>query len=139
MTRRTDLSPSASFRLKSDPSSKTSMITPTSSSSISTEPIVPLLPSASEKEVKSHRAIESFAVSAKSISADKKWLVSFLITFVALLIFSTFSVSIIDQFLFKRGIDLFTKDSTRNQIYLTIGQFILLFIFIRVVFFFILK
>jgi hypothetical protein len=69
-----------------------------------------------------------------TLSGEKKWLYTIVISVITLLIFSTFTVNIIDKFLFKRKIDLFGSESKTNEIILNIVQFILLFGIIRMLF-----
>jgi len=69
-----------------------------------------------------------------TLSGEKKWLYTIVISIITLLIFSTFTVNIIDKFLFNRKIDLFSSESKSNEIILNIVQFILLFVIIRMLF-----
>ncbi len=121
-----------SFEMVSDPRSKTTRLEPlqpTSSSSLTKE----------HKSPKEHfrarqlKVMNSLEENVGSLTTEKRWLIAFIIAVLAILVYSTFTVSLLDQFLFKRNIDLFSKDSKKNEIILNLVQFALLFAFIRVV------
>ncbi len=126
-----------SFKMVGDPKSKTTRleaVQPTSSSSLIN----------SKKDSKANNPQEHFRAcqlkvmnslqeNIGALSNEKRWMVAFVVSVLAILVYSTFTVSLVDQFLFKRDIDLFSKESKKNEIVLNIIQFILLFVFVRVV------
>lgn len=139
---------SKTFDLIEDKSSKTSIIKPTqtfrveeedeetirSSSRTPREEHKPKKKKQESFEMRHLRTMESINENIRTVTLERKWLASFVIAVIACLIFSTFTVGILDQYFFKRGIDLFSKDNRRNELILNAIQFLLLFVLVRVVF-----
>jgi hypothetical protein len=122
----------SSFEMKKDPESQTSILQPTSSSMISSEH---KSKSKSPKEnfrSRQIKVLDSIRENVVALSNEKRWIFSFIISLLAILVYSTFTVSLVDQFLFKKNIDLFSKESKKYEIIMNIIQFIILFIFIRI-------
>ena len=127
-----------SFNMVSDPDSKTTRLEPTSSSSLrgmsdsSPDPV-------KQKSPKEHfrsrqlKVLSSIQENVGSLTSEKRWIISLVVSILAILVYSTFTVSLVDQFLFKRNIDLFSKESKKNEIILNAVQFVLLFAFVRIV------
>ena len=85
-------------------------------------------------EMRHLRTLESINENVKTVTFERKWLCSFIIAVAALLLFSTFTVGIADQYFFKKGIDLFDKTNRKNELILNAIQFVLLFFIVRVIF-----
>jgi hypothetical protein len=123
-----------SFKMVSDPHSKTTRLEPTSSSSLQgmSDPV-------KQKSPKEHfrsrqlKVLSSIQENVGSLTSEKRWIIALVVSILAILVYSTFTVSLVDQFLFKRNIDLFSKESKKNEIILNAVQFVLLFAFVRIV------
>jgi hypothetical protein len=122
-----------SFNMVSDPQSKTTRLEPTSSSSLRKET------SEKQKSPKEHfrsrqlKVLSSIQENVGSLTSEKRWIIALVVSILAILVYSTFTVSLVDQFLFKRNIDLFSKESKKNEIILNAVQFGVLFAFVRIV------
>ena len=117
-----------------DPDSKTTRlepIQPTSSSSLTKE--------TQHKSPQEHfrnrqlKVMNSLSENVGALTNEKRWMAAFVVSVLAILVYSTFTVSLVDQFLFKRDIDLLSKESKKNEFILNVVQFVLLFVFVRVV------
>lgn len=123
-----------SFNMVSDPDSKTTRLEPTSSSSLRG-----MSDSVKQKSPKEHfrsrqlKVLSSIQENVGSLTSEKRWIIALVVSILAILVYSTFTVSLVDQFLFKRNIDLFSKESKKNEIILNAVQFVLLFAFVRIV------
>ena len=129
-----------SFKMVSDPDSKTTRLEPTSSSSLRKEdPLRGMSDSVKQKSPKEHfrsrqlKVLSSIQENVGSLTSEKRWIIALVVSILAILVYSTFTVSLVDQFLFKRNIDLFSKESKKNEIILNAVQFVLLFAFVRIV------
>jgi hypothetical protein len=124
------------FKMVSDPHSKTTRLEPTSSSSLQKDKVSSLRPSKSPKEhfrSRQLKVLSSIQENVGALTSEKRWIIALVVSILAILVYSTFTVSLVDQFLFKRDIDLFSKESKKNEIILNVAQFALLFAFVRIV------
>ena len=124
----------------SDPHSKTTRLEPTSSSSLQKDTLSGMKdtpkPSKSPKEhfrSRQLKVLSSIQENVGSLTSEKRWIIALVVSILAILVYSTFTVSLVDQFLFKRNIDLFSKESKKNEIILNVVQFGVLFAFVRIV------
>lgn len=67
----------------------------------------------------------------KHTHSEKKWMIALVVAVVAILITNTFTISMIDHFLFSLGIDLFQKHTRQHELILLLIQFLIIFIVIR--------
>ena len=67
----------------------------------------------------------------KHTHSEKKWMIALVVAVVAILITNTFTISMIDHFLFSLGIDLFQKHTRQHELILLLMQFLIIFIIIR--------
>ncbi len=79
------------------------------------------------------KVLSSIQENVGSLTSEKRWIIALVVSILAILVYSTFTVSLVDQFLFKRNIDLFSKESKKNEIILNVVQFGVLFAFVRIV------
>jgi hypothetical protein len=124
------------FKMVSDPHSKTTRLEPTSSSSLQTDKASDSRPSKSPKEhfrSRQLKVLSSIQENVGALTSEKRWIIALVVSVLAILVYSTFTVSLVDQFLFKRNIDLFSKESKKNEIILNVVQFGVLFAFVRIV------
>ena len=128
------------FKMVSDPHSKTTRLEPTSSSSLQKDTLFAMKdtskPSKSPKEhfrSRQLKVLSSIQENVGSLTSEKRWIIALVVSILAILVYSTFTVSLVDQFLFKRNIDLFSKESKKNEIILNVVQFGVLFAFVRIV------
>ena len=132
------------FKMVSDPHSKTTRLEPTSSSSLQKDTLFASQPAMkdtpkSSKSPKEHfrsrqlKVLSSIQENVGSLTSEKRWIIALVVSILAILVYSTFTVSLVDQFLFKRNIDLFSKESKKNEIILNVVQFGVLFAFVRIV------
>ena len=132
------------FHMVSDPHSKTTRLEPTSSSSLqkdtlsASRPAMKDIPTPS-KSPKEHfrsrqlKVLSSIQENVGALTSEKRWIIALVVSILSILVYSTFTVSLVDQFLFKRNIDLFSKESKKNEIILNLVQFGVLFAFVRIV------
>ena len=128
------------FKMVSDPHSKTTRLEPTSSSSLQKDTFSAMKdtskPSKSPKEhfrSRQLKVLSSIQENVGALTSEKRWIIALVVSILAILVYSTFTVSLVDQFLFKRNIDLFSKESKKNEIILNVVQFGVLFAFVRIV------
>jgi hypothetical protein len=124
------------FHMVSDPHSKTTRLEPTSSSSLQKDTLSDSRPSKSPKEhfrSRQLKVLSSIQENVGALTSEKRWIIALVVSVLAILVYSTFTVSLVDQFLFKRNIDLFSKESKKNEIILNVVQFGVLFAFVRIV------
>jgi hypothetical protein len=122
-----------SFEMVSDPHSKTTRLEPTSSSSLRDETPKPSKSPREHFHSRQLKVLSSIQENIGALTSEKRWIISLVVSVLAILVYSTFTVSLVDQFLFKRNIDLFSKESKKNEIILNVVQFTLLFAFVRIV------
>ena len=121
------------FKMVSDPHSKTTRLEPTSSSSLRDETPKPSKSPKEHFRSRQLKVLSSIQENVGSLTSEKRWIIALVVSILAILVYSTFTVSLVDQFLFKRNIDLFSKESKKNEIILNVVQFGLLFAFVRIV------
>jgi hypothetical protein len=121
------------FKMVSDPHSKTTRLEPTSSSSLQKETPKPSKSPKEHFRSRQLKVLSSIQENVGSLTSEKRWIIALVVSILAILVYSTFTVSLVDQFLFKRNIDLFSKESKKNEIILNVVQFGVLFAFVRIV------
>ncbi len=117
----------------SDPHSKTTRLEPTSSSSLRNETPNPSKSPREHFHSRQLKVLSSIQENVGALTSEKRWIIALVVSILAILVYSTFTVSLVDQFLFKRNIDLFSKESKKNEIILNVVQFGVLFAFVRIV------
>ncbi len=122
-----------SFNMVSDPQSKTTRLEPTSSSSLRKEVSDKQKPPKEHFRSRQLKVLSSIQENVGALTSEKRWIIALVVSILAILVYSTFTVSLVDQFLFKRNIDLFSKESKKNEFILNAVQFVLLFAFVRIV------
>ncbi len=121
------------FKMVSDPHSKTTRLEPTSSSSLQTDTPKPAKSPKEHFRSRQLKVLSSIQENVGALTSEKRWIIALVVSVLAILVYSTFTVSLVDQFLFKRNIDLFSKESKKNEIILNVVQFGVLFAFVRIV------
>jgi hypothetical protein len=120
------------FNMISDPHSKLTRLEPTSSSSIYNEASKKPISPQEHFHGRQLKVLNSIQENIGVLTTEKKWIIALVMAILVILIYSTFTVSLIDQFLFKHNIDLFSKESQKNEIILNVVQFLFVFLFFRI-------
>ena len=68
-----------------------------------------------------------------NISGSKKWIITIILSLLVLFITSTYTISILDNWLDNHGVDLFSKTDRMNELLLLVIQFLFLVIIIRLI------
>lgn len=78
-------------------------------------------------EPKAARILTSMVETSKFQRCEKKWFAAFFATVIIFLLTSSFSLTALDNFMMRRGVDIFGSSNNNNEVIVSIVQFVLIF------------